>query len=49
LFNRLDWVPNLGACIDSCLSGDVTRGFRLYNIKLGLSKYIIWLMKKSPQ
>jgi len=27
----LDWVPNRGACIDACLSGDVTRSFRLHD------------------
>jgi len=26
----LGWVPNRGACIDACLSGDVTRSFRLH-------------------
>jgi len=31
--NYLDWVPNRGACIDACLSGNVTRSFRLHDIK----------------
>jgi len=33
-FNNYDWVPNRGACIDACVSGVVTRSFRLYDIKL---------------
>jgi len=33
LLDCLDWVPNCGACIDACLLGDVTRSFRLYDIK----------------
>jgi len=26
----LDWVPNRVACINACLSGDVTRSFRIH-------------------
>jgi len=29
----LNWVSNRGAYIDACLSGDVTRSFRLHDIK----------------
>jgi len=29
-----NWLPNRGACIGACLSGDVTRSFWLYDIKL---------------
>jgi len=31
---NIDWVLNRDACIGSCLSGDVTRSFRLHDIKL---------------
>jgi len=31
---RLGFEPTRGACIDACLSGDVTRSFWLYDIKL---------------
>jgi len=34
LLNCLDWIPNRGACIDACLSCDVTRSFRFHDIKL---------------
>jgi len=34
LLNCSDWVPNRGACIDTCLSDDVARGFLLHDIKL---------------
>jgi len=33
LLDCLDWVPNRDACIDACLSCDVTRSFRLHDIK----------------
>jgi len=33
LLDCLDWVPNRGACIDACLSCDVTRSFQLHDIK----------------
>jgi len=33
LLDCLDWVPNRGACIDACLSYDVTRSFRNHDIK----------------
>jgi len=31
---KLDWAPNGRACIDDCVSGYVTRSFRLCDIKL---------------
>jgi len=31
---RFRLVPNQDVCIDACLSGDVIRGFWLYNIKV---------------
>jgi len=34
LLDCLDWVPNRGACIDAFLSDDVSRNFRLHDIKL---------------
>jgi len=39
LLDCLDWMPNRGTCIDSCLSCDVTRCFRLHDIKTILMKH----------
>jgi len=33
LLDCFDWVPNRGACIDACLTGDVTRSFRIYTMQ----------------
>jgi len=33
-----DWVPNRGVCIDACLSCDVTRSFRIHDIKALLKR-----------
>jgi len=33
-FENLDWVSNGGACIDACLSSDVTRSFQIHDMKL---------------
>jgi len=44
--NTLGSVPNLlnrGSCIDACLSDDVTRSFRLYNI----SSYFVKVLRPS--
>jgi len=39
----IDWVPNQGACIDACLSCDVTRSFRIHNIEaLRLTRILQW-------
>jgi len=45
LLDCLDWKPNRDACIDACLSGHVTRNFRLddyvnVGIKKGLNKLL---------
>jgi len=44
LHDCLDWVPSRGACIDACLSGDVTRSSRLNDI--ALSKNIHYIPPK---
>jgi len=48
LLDCLDWVPNRGACIDAYLSGDVTRSFRLHDIKLfGINSIYIYQLQCS--
>jgi len=39
LLDCLDWDPNRGACIDACLSCDVTCSFRIHDIKALRCKY----------
>jgi len=42
LLDYLDRVPNRGTCIDACLSGDVTRGFKdLADIKKITSQQVL--------
>jgi len=48
LLDCLDWVPNRCACINVCLSRDVTRSFRLPDIKalnLGLRTIILHIVQ----
>jgi len=46
LLDCLDWIPNRDACIDVCLSCDVTRSFRLHDIK-ALRPNLGWLWRHS--